>query len=80
MGLRAWHFLTLRHAMWEAGGSNPGCGIIVGEVFLPTRQLTRFSPSNMPFILRLCRINLHSEAVNYRPCVSPLFMVASHVK
>jgi len=44
-----------------------GFGTIVG-VFHPARQLARFSPPNMPYIL------------NYRPYVSPSFEVASHVK
>ena len=49
--VRAWDFLTDGHAVWEVGGSNPGCGIIVGGVFHLTRQLVRFSPPNIPSIV-----------------------------
>ena len=44
-------FLTHGHAVWEVGGSNPSRGNIVG-VFHPTRQLARFSPPNMPSIVK----------------------------
>ena len=49
--VRSWDFLTDDHAVPEVGGSNPGGGTRVGEVFHPTRQLARFSPSNMSSIL-----------------------------
>ena len=35
------------HGVREVGGSDPGRGIIVGGVFHPIRQLTRFTPPNM---------------------------------
>jgi len=68
--------------VWEVTGSGLGCGTIVGGVFHPSRQLAKFSPLNMPFILNLFRISLRGrgESVNYRPFASPSFEVASHVK
>jgi len=45
-----------------------------------TRQLARFSPTAMLYILNLFRISVHGEAINYRPHASPSFEVASHVK
>jgi len=38
-------------AVQETGGLNPGSGNIVGGVYHPTRQLARFSPPNMPYIV-----------------------------
>jgi len=35
----------------EVGGSDPGRDTIVQGVFHPTRQLERFSPPNMPYIV-----------------------------
>jgi len=35
----------------EVGGSNPGGGTTVGAVVHPTRQLARFSPPNMSYIV-----------------------------
>ena len=67
------------HSVREVAGSRLGRGTI-GGVFHQTRQLARFSPPNMPFILNLFRISLHGEAVTYRPFASPSFQVASHVK
>jgi len=49
-------------------------------VFDLTRQLAKFSPANMPYILNLFRISLCVEAVKYRPYASASFKVASHVK
>ena len=46
--VRSWHFLTHDHTVQKVGGSNPGCGTIVGGIFHLIRQLTRFSPLNMP--------------------------------
>ena len=42
-----WDFLIDGHVVRGAGSSNPGRGIIVGEI----RQLAGFSPSNMPYIV-----------------------------
>jgi len=70
-------FLIHRHGVMEVGGSNPGCGTIVG-VFHPTRQLVRFSLPNMLFILNL--FSLRGEAVNYRPYEFPSFGVAKPLK
>ena len=67
------------HSVREVTGSHLGHGTIVGGVFHPTRQLARFSPSNL-LILNLFIISLHGEAINYRSFVSPSFEVASHVK
>ena len=49
--VRAWDFLTHGHAVREVGGSNPGCGTIVGGDFHPPSQLGRFSLPNMPTIV-----------------------------
>ena len=59
------------HAGREVGGSNPGRGTIVGGGFHPTKQLARFSPPNMSYIVNLFRIGPRGEAVNYRPYSSP---------
>jgi len=69
------------HSVQEDAGSRLGRGTIVGGVVHPTRQLARYSPPNLPFILnsKLGRISLRGEAVNYRPSSSPSFEVASHV-
>ena len=48
--VRAWVLLSHGHAVWEVGSSNPSRNTIV-EVFYPTRELTRFSPPNMPSIV-----------------------------
>jgi len=58
------------------GGSNPSRGITLGGVFHPTRQLARFSPPNMPYIVNLFRISSRGEAVNYRPYASSSFKLA----
>jgi len=63
------------HSVWEVADSCLGCGTIVGGVFHPARQLARFSPLNMQFI-----ISLRGQAVNYRPFASPSFEAASHVQ
>jgi len=63
----------------EITGSLLGRGTIVG-VFHPARQLARFSPPNMPYILNLVRISPHGEAIDYRPYASPSFEIGSHVK
>ena len=68
------------HSVREVAGSCLGRGTIAGGVFHPTRQLARFSPPNMPYILNLFRISLYGEVVNYRPFASPSFDIASHVK
>ena len=68
------------HSVREVAGSRLGRGTIVGRVFHPTRQLARFFPPNMSFILNSFRISLRGEALNYRPFASPSFEVASHVK
>jgi len=39
------------HALHKVGGSNPGRGTIVGEVFHPIRQLAMFSSPNMSSIV-----------------------------
>ena len=46
--------------------------------FHPTRQLARFSPSNMPSVVNsnLFRISPSGEAVNYKSYASPSFEVA----
>ena len=78
---RAWLFTYgYGHSVWEVAGSCLGYGTIVGGVLHPARQLERFSPPNMKYILNLFRISLHCEAINYRPYVSPSFEVASHFK
>jgi len=58
-------------------------GAIDGGVFHPTRQLARFSPQNMPYILNSIFfkiISLPGEAIHYRPNVCLSFDDASHVK
>ena len=64
--LRGWDFLTHGRAVREVAGSNPGRGTIVGGVFHPIRQLTRFSrPICHQFkIVNLYRINRRGEGVN----------------
>ena len=47
----------------------------IGGVFHPTKQLVRFSPPNMPYIVNLFRINPRGEVVNYRSYTSPSFEV-----
>ena len=49
--VRAWDFLTHGHAVRGVRGSNPGRDTIAGGVFHPTRQLAKFSPPNMPYIV-----------------------------
>ena len=49
--VRTWDFLTHGRAVQEIGGSNSGRGTIAGGVFHPTRQLARFSPLNMQYIV-----------------------------
>ena len=49
--VRAWDFLARGRAVREVGGSNPDRGTIVGGVFHRTRELARFSPRNMPYIV-----------------------------
>jgi len=44
------------------GGSNLGHGIIVGGVFHPIRQLAKFSPLNMSYIVN-CKFTIYLELV-----------------
>jgi len=44
--------ITPLYVVREAGGSNPGRDIIVGEASHPTRQLGRFSPPNIKSIVK----------------------------
>ena len=68
------------HSVREVAGSCLGRGTIVGGVLHPARQLARFSPPNIPYILNLFIINLHGEAIYYRSYASPSFQVACHIK
>jgi len=77
---RAWHYLLFAKTFFSAMVILCGSGTIVGGVFYSARQLSRFSPLNMQYILNLFRISLHGEAINYRPYASPSFDVASHIK
>ena len=77
---RAWHYLLFAKTFFSAMVILCGSGTIVGGVFYSARQLSRFSPLNMQYILNLFRISLHGEAINYRPYASPSFEVASHIK
>jgi len=63
----------------EFASSRFGGGAIVEGVFHPTRQVTRFSPPNVPFILDLFIISLRGKVVNYSPFASRSFEVASQV-
>ena len=80
--VRGWDFIAHSQAIREVGGSNPGCGTIVGWVLHSKRQPVKISPTNMPSIVngKLSRFSLRGEVVNYRPFASPSVDVASHVK
>ena len=61
--------------------SRLGRGTIVGGVFHPARQLTRFSPPNMPYLNFKFIYNQSSwEAIHYRPYASPSFKVPATIK
>ena len=49
--VRVWDFFTCGNDVREVGGYNPGRDAIIGGNFHPTRQLARFSPPNMPYIV-----------------------------
>ena len=52
-GVRDYFTYGYGHSVREVAGSSLGRGTRVGGVFHPARQLARFSPPNMPFILNL---------------------------
>jgi len=76
--VRVWDYLAMV-ILCRRSRLSRGTIDIVG-VFHPVRQLARFSPLNMPYILNLFRISLCRKAINYRPYTSLSFEVVSHIK
>ena len=65
------------HAAREVVGSNSGRDTKVGKVFNSNRQLAKFSPPNMSYIVNLFTISPRREAIYYRPCAFLSFEIAN---